>query len=84
MRVVDTIAHLLDRLLYYLLPYYQLSEVYDVLKLLNHILETHHLQVFIQLDILDDQGKSHGFARSQHQVLYQIKDLFGFLVIEKL
>lgn len=64
--VVHAVADVYDVLFHHFLAYYQLSEVYHVLKLLNDVLKSHHLQVFVELHVLDDKCKTDWFACTQH------------------
>jgi hypothetical protein len=71
---MDVVTHLLHRLLYYLLAYDQLPEIYHVLQLLDHLLKPHHLQILIKLHILDHQSKTNRLTRPQHQMPNQIQN----------
>ena len=82
--VVHAVADVHDALLHHPLPDYQLPEVDHALQLLDHLLETHHLQVLVELNVLDDERKAHGLARAQHQVLQHVHDLCRAVLIQRL
>lgn len=70
--VVHAVADVHDVLLHHFLADYQLSEVDHALELLNDVLETHHLQVFVELYVLDDKRKADGLAGAEHQMLQHV------------
>lgn len=82
--VVHAIADIHDVLLHHFLADYQLSEVDHALELLNDVLETHHLQVLVELYVLDDERKADGFAGAQHQMLQHVDYLTRGVLLEGL
>lgn len=82
--VVHAVADVHDVLLHHLLADYQLAEVDHPLELLNHVLEAHHLQVLVELYVLDDERKADGFAGAEHQVLQHVDYLARTVLLEGL
>jgi hypothetical protein len=82
--VVHGVADLHDVLLHHLLAYDQLSEVDDVLKLLDDGLEAHHFQVLVELYVFDDECEPDGLVGADHEVLEHVDDLVRLIDAERL
>lgn len=78
-QIVHAISDIHNIFLHHFFADYQFSEVDYVFELLYDSFEPHHLQVFIELDIFDDEGKPNCFVGADHEMFEHVDD-FGGLV----